>query len=70
MFALIRQEDAGRGDQAGPDGRRYRRYGRADGPSHPSQAGPHRGGQQVLAHVDCSKPFNQTQHAAYSTVMH
>lgn len=52
VFALFRQEDAGRGDQAGPDGRRHRRYGCADGPSHPGQAGPHRGGQQVWSHVE------------------
>ena len=42
-----RPENAGGGDQAGPDGRRHRRHGRVDGPGHPRQAGPHRGGQQV-----------------------
>lgn len=44
---LTRQEDAGCGDQAGPDGCRHWRHGRADGPSHPCQTGPHRSRQQV-----------------------
>ena len=43
----FRPEDAGGGDQAGPDGRRHGRHGRADGQGHPGQAGAHWRGQQV-----------------------
>lgn len=46
-MGIIRQEDAGCGDQVGPDGRRYRRYGRPVGPSHPRQTGHNWSCEQV-----------------------
>lgn len=47
IMCLCRQEDAGRGHQVGPDGRRHRRHGRADGPGDSCQTGPDWGRQQV-----------------------
>lgn len=47
IMRLCRQEDAGRGHQVGPDGRRHRRHGRADGPGDSCQTGPDRSRQQV-----------------------
>ena len=43
-----RPENAGGGDQAGPDGRGHGRHGRVDGQGDPGQAGSDRRGQQVI----------------------